>query len=114
MAVAVDFDPLLKLQLDELQRFLISVQRVNETRPEKIRGLAEHICEWTRTILSRSFGRIAFEEALSLQQSFESAANTIADFGKGTQLSVDDREAIAVYAEHVRDRIHHLPLDRHR
>jgi len=110
MPVAVDFDPLLKLQLEEINRFLKQVSASKDTPPDKLRGLAEHICEWTRTILSRSFGRLAEPEALELQTCFRLAADVIEDFRSVASLSKEDSETIAVFAEHVRSRVGHLPL----
>lgn len=110
MAVALEFDPLLKLQLEELERFLKQINTSKDLSADKLQSLAEHICEWTRTILSRSFGRIAEPEALELRDCFRSAASVIDGFGTSPALSRDQRDTIAVFAEHVRRRVNHLPL----
>jgi hypothetical protein len=110
MTIAVDFDPLLKLQLEELQRFLKKVETSEEASPVKLRSLAEHICEWTRTILSRSFGRIGELEALELRDCFQLAATIIDELAAPSAMSTEDRDAIVVYADHVRNRVRHLPL----
>lgn len=116
MAVAVDlnpfaleFDPLLQMQLEELGRFLLKIRDTHDLAPPKRKRLAEHICEWTRTVLSRSFGRIGKLESDELRKSFELAASVINGLAASTDLSAEERGTISVYADHVLSRVQHLP-----
>jgi hypothetical protein len=108
MAVAAKFDELLKLQIDELQKFLSQEKVAGATDPSRMKDLAEHICEWTRTILSRSFGRIGDNESEVLAAVFEQSSETIRNFATVATVDVD-REILTTYADHVKNRIRHLP-----
>ncbi len=107
MAATVDIDPLLAMQLEELERFLSKVS--GESDPAQRAKLADHICEWTRTILSRSFARVGKCEAEKLRESFLSTSQVISGFLEPPGLSEEQSKAIAVFAAHVKNRVNFLP-----
>jgi hypothetical protein len=97
-------DPLLAMQVKSFIDYVRSAQaRGAASAVEELEKTAEYLCEWSRNLLNRMFGRTTNSELCQVQQVFETTADLVdgwaAEFPNAPQTL-----RIKAYSQHIRDR----------
>jgi hypothetical protein len=100
-------DPLIKLQVEEFRKFVDKIDSVG-VQPAQAFEIAERLCEWSRSILNRTFGRINRSQVAELNQLFERTSVLIHGWDVNN-LSQDQVSRIGIFAENIRKRVGYLP-----
>ena len=97
-------DPLLAMQVQSFIDYVQSAQaRGAASAVEELEKTSEYLCEWSRNLLNRMFGRTTHSELCQVQQVFEMTADLVdgwaAEFPNAPQTL-----RIKAYSQHIRDR----------
>lgn len=101
-AIALNWsDPLIGLQFEQFQTYLIDLQQNDFNDNDDVEVAAEYLCEWSRNLLNRSFGRTTQQEINQLSELFDIAATLIIE--KSNESSSNSKK-IKAYVDHIRQR----------
>jgi hypothetical protein len=95
-------DPLVGLQVDEFRKYVNARHRVGVAAHE-VADAAELLCEWSRTLLSRTFGRTTSTELNRITALFAKTADQIDEWA-GVVKDEDELTRIRTYSLHIRQR----------
>lgn len=97
-------DPLIAMQVSSFRDYVANaVQSGHTNTAEKVEKTAEYLCEWSRNLLNRMFGRTTGSELVLVQQLFESAANSVDQWASKFP-DAPQQPKIRAYSEHIRER----------
>jgi len=105
-------DPFVELQFQKFCRTLNEADPViqqqlaegkTQEHAEYILNLTRDLCEWSRQLLNRGFGRTTPQEYSQIVHLFQDAAHQISDWATAVK-DKKMRDLIGVYAQHIQSR----------
>jgi hypothetical protein len=97
-------DPLIGLQVERFRAYVrVFADRFESSSSEAVFETAEYLCEWSRNLQNRMFGRTTTREVERITQLFDAAANEI---DRQLVLVTDHvlRERVEAFRDHIRNR----------
>lgn len=95
-------DPLVGLQVCKFHEYVQALERTFPT-PEECVGKSEYLCDWSRVLLNRAFGRTSAKEWELLTELFAGTADLIDGWSERVG-DADQRSRSMSYASHIRQR----------
>ena len=98
-------DPLVGLQVNAFSSFVNQQIPLwnNKAAPDGLVDVAEHLCEWSRNLLNRTFGRTTPLEMGAITEMFAKTADHIDQFSMDATDS-EEKRRIQSFATHIRER----------
>lgn len=97
-------DPLIALQVESFIDYVNEANRSHLASIEDVEVLAEYLCEWSRNLLNRMFGRTTHDEVVQVQSVFEFAADAVDRWALNFPQSNTDRKKTDAFSKHIRER----------
>ncbi len=96
-------DPLIGLQVAQFSSYL-SELKIIKTSDTELVDISEYLCEWSRGLLNKTFGRTTQKELNQIFELFRNASEIIMNHASKINSNSNEYKTIEAYAEHIKQR----------
>ncbi len=97
-------DPLIAMQVNSFLEYVLSAEPSGRVAAaDSLEKTSEYLCEWSRNLLNRMFGRTTSSELIQVQKIFEFTANLV-DRWAAKFPDARQQPRINAYSRHIRER----------